>query len=125
MVCACAGELVPELELRRGDFAMQVGTELWLRSDGSQLDDYFNHSCDPNVGFVTGEPVLYALRDVAPGDELCWDYSTSIAVRGWRMRCHCGTPPCRGTVLPFPSLPAAERKRLRPLTLRYLRNGKA
>ena len=25
----------------------------------------------------------------------------------------------------FPSLPAAERKRLRPLTLRYLRNGKA
>ena len=44
---------------------MQVGPDRWLCSAGEALDDCINHSCDPNAGFATGEPVLYALRDIA------------------------------------------------------------
>src|SRR5271167_820701 len=79
LVVECSGELLPGNRLRPHHFALQVGPDLWLCSDGASLDDCLNHGCEPNLGFVTGEPALYALRDVAPGEELVWDYSTSLA----------------------------------------------
>ncbi|MEI7684009.1 MAG: SET domain-containing protein [Planctomycetota bacterium] len=33
-------------------------------------DDCGNHSCNPNAGFITGEPILYALRDIDVGEEI-------------------------------------------------------
>ena len=102
---------------------MQVGEDLWLCSPGDALDDCFNHSCDPNIGFITGEPVLYALRDVAPGEELCWDYSTSLSETGWTLECLCGSPRCRGTVQSFPALARDDQERLLPIALEYIRDA--
>ena len=49
--------------------------------------DYFNHSCNPNAGFNT--PIsLVAMRDVEPGEELCFD----------EFPCGCGAETCRGQV---------------------------
>jgi SET domain-containing protein len=101
--------------------AMQIGPDLWLCSDGNNLDDYINHSCDPNAGFTTGEPALYALRDITIGEQITWDYSTSIAEIGWTLTCLCGSPRCRRTIRSWPELQEAERQRLRPLALAYLR----
>jgi SET domain-containing protein len=102
-------------------FAMQLGPDLWLCSHGDSLDDCINHSCAPNAGFTTGAPVLYALRDIAPGEEITWDYSTSLSEAGWTLDCLCGTPGCRGIVRAWPELTADERDRLRPIALDYLR----
>jgi len=113
----CTSELLPE------HFAMQIGDDLWLCSDGRQPDDCANHSCDPNLGFTTGEPILCALRDIEADEELCWDYSTSLAENGWRLECLCGAPCCRGTVRSFPELSAEDQQRLRPIALTYLRLG--
>jgi hypothetical protein len=101
---------------------MQVGPDLWLCSHGDLDDDCGNHSCDPNAGFTTGEPVLFALRDIPAGQEICWDYSTSIAEPGWSLECRCGSPKCRRTIHSWPELTAAERDRLRPVALAYLRS---
>ena len=94
---------------------------LWLCSDGSLLDDLVNHSCAPNAGFLTGEPVLFALRDIAAGEEIGWDYSTSISEPGWSLACRCASPDCRGVVRPWGELSVADRERLRACTLHYLR----
>src|SRR5437588_13106656 len=64
LVAVCSGQVLPTDELQPHHFAMQVGADLWLCSDGEQVDDCINHSCEPNIGFTTGEPVLYALRDI-------------------------------------------------------------
>lgn len=101
--------------------AMQIGDDLWLHSDGDSLDDCGNHSCDPNSGFPTGEPVLFALRDIAPGEEITWDYSTSLSYPGWSLDCRCGSKRCRGVILPWPELADADRKRLADIALAYLR----
>jgi hypothetical protein len=101
-------------------FAMQLDEDLWLCSDGESLDDCINHSCEPNTGFARHDPVLYALRDIAPAEELTWDYSTSIAEKGWSLRCLCGSTHCRRVVLPFGELTRDEQERLRPTALRYL-----
>lgn len=57
---------------------------------------FINHSCDPNVGFA-GNIVLVAMRDISPDEELTTDYALFDDYDG-TMECHCGTPPCRGTI---------------------------
>src|SRR5258708_40375487 len=108
---AIAGWLLPTEKLTDDLLALQVGPDLWLCSDGSNLDDRINHSCDPNLGFFRGDPVLYALRDVAAGEEVTWDYSTSITEAGWSLDCACGAPKCRGIVRPWRELSPADRDR--------------
>lgn len=124
-----AGELVTTIQgwtsttedLDDSWFALQIGPDRWLCSDGQSLDDCVNHSCDPNLGFTTGEPILFALRDISPGDELTWDYSTSLSLPEWSLDCLCGSPNCRGVVLPWGDLAESERHRLQSIALAYLR----
>lgn len=120
-VLEVGGWLLTSAELTDDLVAMQVGPDLWLCSRGGHLDDYANHSCDPNLGFTHGDPVLYALRDIPAGEELCWDYSTSLSEPGWTLDCACGAANCRGVVRAWGELSAADRDRLRPIALAYLR----
>ena len=46
-----------------------------------------------------------ALRDIAAGEQLTYDYSTYIANPRERLQCCCGSPRCRGEVGPFRDLP--------------------
>jgi hypothetical protein len=66
--------------------------------DGQGLGAYLNHSCDPNceVDEVNGRVWLYALRDIAPGEELVWDYN--LYDDDEPAPCRCGSPKCRGTM---------------------------
>ncbi|MCE9531795.1 MAG: SET domain-containing protein-lysine N-methyltransferase [Planctomycetes bacterium] len=115
------GTVLKSAELTDDMLAMQVGPDDWLCSDGSLLDDCVNHSCDPNAGFLDGEPALFALRDIAAGEEITWDYSTSIGEPGWTLECRCGSPKCRGVVRSWGELEPAEQVRLRAIVLKYLR----
>jgi hypothetical protein len=101
--------------------AMQVGPDLWLCSKGESLDDCINHSCEPNAGFITGEPALFALRDIAANEQITWDYSTSIAEPGWTLDCLCGSAHCRGVIRSWWELGDDERARLFGIALTYLR----
>jgi hypothetical protein len=118
----CQGWLASTPELDDAWHAMQVGPDLWLCSAGENLDDCINHSCEPNAGFVTGEPILYALRDIKFGEQIAWDYSTSIAESGWTLECLCGAANCRRVIRSWWELPGEERTRLQPIALAYLRS---
>jgi SET domain-containing protein len=123
LLIRCQGWIAPTDALNDDWHAMQVGPDLWLCSVGDNLDDCINHSCDPNAGFVTGEPVLFALRDIAAGEQIAWDYSISIAEVGWTLECLCGAARCRRIIRSWSELPAAERDRLRSVALAYLRDA--
>ncbi|HEY3253846.1 MAG TPA: SET domain-containing protein [Polyangiaceae bacterium] len=125
LVAVCSGQLRRTDELPAHELAMQVGEDLWLCSPGDAIDDCFNHSCDPNIGFITGEPALYALRQIEPGEELCWDYSTSLSETAWTLACLCDSPRCRGTVQSFPELASDDQERLLPIALQYIRDARA
>ncbi|MEO7367692.1 MAG: SET domain-containing protein-lysine N-methyltransferase [Gemmatimonadaceae bacterium] len=67
---------------------------------------FINHSCDPNCDAVIdgGRIWIETIRDIAPGEELAYDYAyilderhTPAAKR--RFPCHCGSRKCRGTIL--------------------------
>jgi hypothetical protein len=59
-------------------------------SDG----DYFNHSCNPNAGF-RGALHLVALRAIAVGEQVTFDYATCMTGDFGNMPCSCGEPDCR------------------------------
>ncbi|TAK96372.1 MAG: SET domain-containing protein [Aquabacterium sp.] len=67
---------------------------------------WINHSCDPNLeAEQDGDRVfLKALRDIAVGEELFFDYGLIIDARMTaklkkEYACWCGSPKCRGTML--------------------------
>ena len=69
-----------------------------------------NHSCDPNAG-IRGNRSMVAIRPIHPGDEIRFDYSTTMDEGLWTMPCRCGSPRCRGLVTDFHTLPAPVQRR--------------
>jgi hypothetical protein len=122
LVVKFEGQVLRAKDIPPDWFALQIEEDSWLCSDGSLLDDCVNHSCDANTGFAGQDATLYALRDILPGEELSWDYSTSISEPGWSLVCSCGSKCCRHVILPFDDLGPEEQARLRPIALRYLRS---
>ena len=73
---------------------------------------WINHSCAPNCEAqenAKGTRVyIVALRDIAAGEELFYDYGLVMDGRITKKlkrqyRCLCGAPTCRGTMLALPS----------------------
>jgi hypothetical protein len=48
---------------------------------------------------------VVTLRPVAAGEELRFDYSTTILERSWTMDCACGSRHCRRVIGDFDALP--------------------
>lgn len=59
--------------------------------------DCFNHSCDPNAG-LSGQVGLVAMRDIAEGEEISFDYAMTDGSNYDEFECACGAPHCRGKV---------------------------
>ena len=62
--------------------------------DGNETQ-YINHSCDPNAdAFVIGGSLfIFALREIAPGEEITVDYLNSFEQD--QSVCQCRTASCR------------------------------
>ncbi len=87
--------LLPEAYRRH---SVQVEEELYQVSYCcDEPADYMNHSCDPNAGPI-GQVVLVAMRDIGPGEEVCFDYAMTDGSAYDEFECHCGAPNCRGRV---------------------------
>ena len=82
---------------------------------GGNSSRWINHSCDPNceADEEDGRIFIKALRDIAAGEELNYDYGLVIDERYTpklkaEYPCWCGSAHCRGTLL-------APKRRLAPL----------
>ena len=78
--------------------ALQIDDDLFIASDLPFDDaDFVNHSCDPNCGII-GSVLVVTMRDVAVGEELCFDYAMTDTDDYDEFTCSCGTALCRGTI---------------------------
>jgi SET domain-containing protein len=73
---------------------------------GGNAARWINHACDPNCESdqVDGRVFIKAVRDLAAGDELFYDYGLVIDERYTaklkrEYACRCGAAACRGTML--------------------------
>lgn len=64
-------------------------------SIGGNDTQYINHSCEPNadVSIIDGFMVVFALREILPGEEITVDYLNSFEED--LSVCQCRTPSCR------------------------------
>ncbi len=68
--------------------------------DGFGTAMFINHSCAPNCETEEIEERIYitALRDIAPGEELLYEYHLYDSDLADVADCYCGEPNCRGTM---------------------------
>jgi hypothetical protein len=89
-------------------YALQIGPDAYL--DTMPPGRFANHSCDPNAGLVN-DRVLIALRPIEVGEEIRFDYSTTMSKDHWTTECRCGQPTCRRVILDFHHLPPITQNR--------------
>ncbi len=102
-------------EMETGHTFLFALNDAWIidANVGGNDARWINHGCDPNcIPYLHEHPtdhrkdrvVIETLRDVAAGEELCYDYGISFEVRHspWLKKiwaCRCGAHNCMGTML--------------------------
>jgi SET domain-containing protein len=78
---------------------VEVSSRTAIDASGSTDPMRFtNHSCGPNarLAIIAGRIEFYALRPIAPGEEITVDYGQTH--HEGRLRCRCGAPNCIGRI---------------------------
>ena len=86
-------QLIPSLR----PLVIQVDEDCFLVSTKPGPADWVNHSCDPNSG-MQGQITLVALRDIAVGEEITFDYAMCDGCDYDEFTCGCRAKMCRGKV---------------------------
>ncbi|GAB7541479.1 SET domain-containing protein [Cupriavidus sp. CuC1] len=86
-------------------FSLEDGNVIDAKFGGNRAR-WINHACAPNCEAreKKGRVFIHALRDIAGGEELFYDYGLVIDARYTKklkkeFECRCGNPKCRGTML--------------------------
>ncbi|CAA6678609.1 MULTISPECIES: SET domain-containing protein [unclassified Lentimonas] len=69
----------------------QVGLDLFAKVEPDGW--CYNHSCVPNSALIGGN--IVAMRNVALGEEVTYDYGLTETSNRWSFWCQCGHPECR------------------------------
>jgi uncharacterized protein len=83
------------LSEHRRTHALQIDEHLYMVGpEEPDPADLANHSCEPNAGIV-GNILLVAMGEIAPGEEVCFDYAMADTDDYDEFVCECGAPTCR------------------------------
>ena len=82
---------------------LQIDTTTYI--DIEEPGVIVNHHCNPNAGIIN-KYTLVALIDICKGEEIFYDYSTTMSDNSWTMECGCSANNCRKIVKDFHYLPA-------------------
>ena len=122
------GERIPK-DLADTRYEGRVVTYLFGFGDNGDVIDGFgtsmflNHSCAPNCSTeeVDGRVYIRAIRNIAAGEELVYEYNLYDSDLDDTADCYCGAPHCRGTMYS----PAEVKRRNRALARRSVRSSTA
>lgn len=99
------GKLMTKYEVKNlpedmRDIPFQVSDDIYFgiadRSDIG-IGERINHSCNPNVGFVS-EMRLVALREISAGEDIVMDYATCSSTEDYALSCSCESENCRKVI---------------------------
>ncbi len=100
-------------------FSLDDGKRVIDANVGGNAARWINHSCDPNCETEEtddGRVYIEALRDIARGEELHYDYCLILDEKPTKKlrrqyACLCGAQDCRGTMLDLPKKKKKKGKR--------------
>lgn len=93
------GEQFIQLSPREQMHSIQIEENLYQVPSHPEPEpgDFINHCCTPNAG-LNSSISLVAMRDIEPGEEICFDYAMSDGSPYDEFDCACGSFYCRGRV---------------------------
>lgn len=97
---AASDRLVDEQWARGRIYVFEVTRRYDLDGDTpTNLAKFVNHSCEPNAesDVIRGRVWILALRDVAKGEEVAYDYNFDFDEHP--QPCSCGAAACRGWIV--------------------------
>lgn len=97
--------------------AIQYDKAKWRDSKG--IARLINHSCDPNCGIKKLFQVV-AMRDIAKGEQVTWDYEMTEKSDWFRMKCKCGALGCRKVIGNYKNMPRKIRKKYKGFISKWL-----
>jgi SET domain-containing protein len=93
-------EAIRRMNRPEGKRISELAADLYIDGsvDGNETQ-YINHSCVPNADalVIGGSMFIFALREIAPGEEITVDYLNSFEQD--HSLCQCLTPSCREKIL--------------------------
>ncbi len=108
-------------------YSVQIGEESHIDmaaggDDGLVLSKYYwrftNHSCEPNTRIQSRDVI--AAREIAPWEDVTFNYNTTEYDMAEPFACHCGSASCIGMVRGAKHLTAEQLEVLRPSLAPYL-----
>ena len=110
---------------RADRFTIQID-ELLHQAGTFEMDDYLNHSCHPNCFLDFEQLAFVALRPIAVGEQLSFNYLSSEWSMATPFRCWCDATGaervhCVHEIRGFKFLRRDQQIRLRPLLSPFLR----
>ena len=123
IVFVASGAIIKEPNL----YTIPISKDLCIepRIPEGNLPQYICHSCDPNLG-IKDRSLFVAMRDISKDEEVTIDYAMIVPEfpepeqKGWEhldfehwqeWKCACGRPNCRGKVVGYKQLSAADKEK--------------
>lgn len=101
LICIWGGQIltgkqVLQLPLDQRQMLVQIDDDLYQYSFQAGVAEWINHSCEPNTG-ISGQIALVAMRNIEPGEEICFDYAMAEnnTFKHTEFDCCCGEINCR------------------------------
>lgn len=103
------------------EYCLQIGEYAHIKSSGD-VDDYLNHSCDPNTYIDFDDLCLKAIKDIRKKEEITWNYNTTeYFMDGYAFECECGSDYCYGELKGFKDLCLEEKLHIKEYLSPYLK----
>lgn len=93
-------EAVRRMRSSNGKRISELGADCYIDGNvNGNLTQYINHCCDPNADVLVKDEalIIFALREIAPGEEITVDYLNSFDDD--QSVCLCRMPSCRQTII--------------------------
>jgi len=110
-------------------YSLQVGIQKHIdfaQEDLSMTNTSFfwrflNHSCEANIVFDASELTFRALRDIAVGEQLCFNYLLNEYDMATPFKCTCGASQCFKQIKGFRYLTDQQKEQLLPMANEHIR----
>ncbi len=87
------------------EMSVQGGIKDFIDNSNDTIDNYFNHSCNPNMRLrLSHHYDFQAIREIKVGEELTWNYLTTeydLTKTKEDFFCRCGSRNCYGQIKGF------------------------
>ena len=104
--------------------SVQIDENKFIDSENYYVDDFVNHSCNPNTRLDLTNRSYIALRNIKKGEEITRNYLTTeydLVEEGCDFECKCGSNNCLHHIKGFKYLTKERKLKLKPLLSPFLK----